>query len=215
MPGLSRELKIVVLGTGGVGKSALSLQFVQSVFVEKYDPTIEDSYRKVVEVPGDWVGGQATSVALEIMDTAGTEQFTAMRDLYMRSGDAFLLVYAVNSLASLDALTPLYEQLGRIHPDAPILLVGNKCDLETEREVSRGTAKQLGERWGVGTMESSARKDLNVTDTFMRLVEVALKEEDLTNGRRGETKKTKKPSKREQIRQHGQDGHKSRKCIIQ
>lgn len=47
-----REYKLVVLGSGGVGKSALTVQFVQGIFVEKYDPTIEDSYRKQVEVDG-------------------------------------------------------------------------------------------------------------------------------------------------------------------
>ena len=43
-----QEYKLVVLGTGGVGKSALTVQFVQNIFVERYDPTIEDSYRKQV-----------------------------------------------------------------------------------------------------------------------------------------------------------------------
>lgn len=59
-----REYKLVVLGSGGVGKSALTVQFVQSIFVEKYDPTIEDSYRKQVEVDGQ-------QCMLEILDTAG------------------------------------------------------------------------------------------------------------------------------------------------
>lgn len=74
-----REYKLVVLGSGGVGKSALTVQFVQGIFVEKYDPTIEDSYRKQVEVDN-------SQCMLEILDTAGTEQFTAMRDLYMKNG---------------------------------------------------------------------------------------------------------------------------------
>lgn len=60
-----REYKIVVLGSGGVGKSALTVQFVQGIFVEKYDPTIEDSYRKQMEVDGQ-------QCMLEILDTAGT-----------------------------------------------------------------------------------------------------------------------------------------------
>ncbi|KXS98824.1 hypothetical protein AC578_2053 [Pseudocercospora eumusae] len=70
--GYQREYHIAVLGSGGVGKSCLTMQFVQGVFVERYDPTIEDSYRKHIDVDG-------RHVVLEIMDTAGTEQFTAMR----------------------------------------------------------------------------------------------------------------------------------------
>jgi small GTP-binding protein len=60
-----REFRIVVLGSGGVGKSALTVQFVQSLFVEKYDPTIEDSYKKTTQVDGEMC-------VLEILDTAGT-----------------------------------------------------------------------------------------------------------------------------------------------
>uniref|UniRef100_A0A8C9I051 Small monomeric GTPase n=1 Tax=Piliocolobus tephrosceles TaxID=591936 RepID=A0A8C9I051_9PRIM len=58
------EYKLVVLGSGGIGKSALMFQFVQGIFVEKYDPTIEDSYRKQVEV-------DCQQCMLKILDTAG------------------------------------------------------------------------------------------------------------------------------------------------
>ena len=60
-----KDYKIVVLGSGGVGKSALTVQFVQGIFVEKYDPTIEDCYRKQAEINGHLC-------MLEILDTAGT-----------------------------------------------------------------------------------------------------------------------------------------------
>lgn len=70
-----REYKIVVLGSGGVGKSALTVQFVQGIFVEKYDPTIEDSYRKQVEVDGQ-------QCMLEILDTAGTVSYS-VRYIYL------------------------------------------------------------------------------------------------------------------------------------
>lgn len=69
-----REYKIVVLGSGGVGKSALTVQFVQEIFVEKYDPTIEDSYRKQVEVDGQ-------QCMLEILDTAGTVSNTLFSNI--------------------------------------------------------------------------------------------------------------------------------------
>ncbi|MEM9692720.1 MAG: GTP-binding protein [Myxococcota bacterium] len=80
---------------------------MQSIFVEKYDPTIEDSYRKQVEVDGQ-------QCMLEILDTAGTEQFTAMRDLYMKNGQGFVLVYAITSIATFNDLTDLREQILRV-----------------------------------------------------------------------------------------------------
>lgn len=73
-----REYKIVVLGSGGVGKSALTVQFVQGIFVEKYDPTIEDSYRKQMEVDGQ-------QCMLEILDTAGTVSSQCSNYRYCRS----------------------------------------------------------------------------------------------------------------------------------
>jgi small GTP-binding protein len=63
-------MRLVLLGSGGVGKSCITIRYVQDSFVTEYDPTIEDSYRRQVEVDGQ-------QVMLEILDTAGTEQFTA------------------------------------------------------------------------------------------------------------------------------------------
>ncbi|XP_028841126.1 ras-related protein R-Ras isoform X2 [Denticeps clupeoides] len=82
--------KLVVVGGGGVGKSALTIQFIQSYFVSDYDPTIEDSYTKICNVDGK-------ETRLDILDTAGQEEFGAMREQYMRSGEGFLLVFALNN----------------------------------------------------------------------------------------------------------------------
>jgi small GTP-binding protein len=84
-----------------------TVQFVQSIFVEKYDPTIEDSYRKQVEVDGQ-------QCMLEILDTAGTEQFTAMRDLYMKNGQGFILVFSITSMVTMNDLYELREQILRV-----------------------------------------------------------------------------------------------------
>ncbi|KAJ3099167.1 Ras- protein Rap-1b [Phlyctochytrium planicorne] len=161
-----REYKLVVLGSGGVGKSALTVQFVQSIFVEKYDPTIEDSYRKQVEVDG-------TQCMLEILDTAGTEQFTAMRDLYMKNGQGFVLVYSITSQATFNDLVELRDQIHRVKDTdkVPLVLVGNKCDLEDDRVVSKEQGSQLANKWGNATfLETSARKKINVDEVFYDLV---------------------------------------------
>ncbi|KAG2219896.1 ras related protein 1b [Phascolomyces articulosus] len=161
-----REYKLVVLGSGGVGKSALTVQFVQSIFVEKYDPTIEDSYRKQVEVDGQ-------QCMLEILDTAGTEQFTAMRDLYMKSGQGFLLVFSITSMVTLTDLQELREQILRVKDsdNVPMVLVGNKCDLEEERMVSREQGMMLSQEWGGKPFyETSAMYKINVDEVFYDLV---------------------------------------------
>lgn len=97
---------MVVLGSGGVGKSALTVQFVTGTFIEKYDPTIEDFYRKEIEV-------DSSPSVLEILDTAGTEQFASMRDLYIKNGQGFILVYSLVNQQSFQvkALTTCYQYL--------------------------------------------------------------------------------------------------------
>jgi len=160
-----REYKLVVLGSGGVGKSALTVQFVQGIFVEKYDPTIEDSYRKQIEV-------DEQNCMLEILDTAGTEQFTAMRDLYMKNGQGFILVYSITAQSTFNDLTDIKDQILRVKdvPDVPMVLVGNKCDLEDERVVGKDQGQGLANDWRVRFMEASAKKKINVNQIFFDLV---------------------------------------------
>jgi Ras-related protein Rap-1A len=160
-----REYKLVVLGSGGVGKSALTVQFVQGIFVEKYDPTIEDSYRKVVEVDGQ-------QCMLEILDTAGTEQFTAMRDLYMKNGQGFLLVYSITAQSTFNDLQDLREQILRVKDmeEVPMILVGNKCDLEDERVVGKDQGQGLARQWNCTFLETSAKSKINVNEIFHDLV---------------------------------------------
>ncbi|KAK3828752.1 MAG: RAP1A, member of ras oncogene family [Benniella sp.] len=181
-----REYKLVVLGSGGVGKSALTVQFVQSVFVDRYDPTIEDSYRKQVEVDGH-------QCMLEILDTAGTEQFTAMRDLYMKNGQGFILVFSIIVSQTFDELAELHKQILRVKDTdtVPIVLVGNKCDLEGDRKVPRERGMLLSQRWG-GTpfYETSARTRINVDEVFYDLVRMINRQYPAKNDRsRGKSKK--------------------------
>ncbi|UJR20889.1 hypothetical protein I4U23_023998 [Adineta vaga] len=161
-----REYKLVVLGSGGVGKSALTVQFVQGIFVGKYDPTIEDCYSKEVEVDG-------VNCMLEILDTAGTEQFTAMRDLYMKNGQGFVLVYSIISQATFNDLVDIKDQIMRVKDigsDIPLVLVGNKCDLEDERAVGKHQGESLARSFGCTFLETSAKLEVNVNEIFFDLI---------------------------------------------
>jgi len=160
------EYRIVVVGAGGVGKSAVTVMFIQGTFLTKYDPTIEDSYMKVVEVDG-------VSCTLDIMDTAGQEEFGALRDQYMKTGHGFLIVYSITTQTSFEAVTKFRNSILRVQEDKadiPIVLVGNKKDLEEDREVSTEDGKALASKFGCDFLEASAKTNTNVNESFFLLV---------------------------------------------
>ncbi|EPQ54126.1 hypothetical protein GLOTRDRAFT_62641 [Gloeophyllum trabeum ATCC 11539] len=161
-----REFNAVVLGAGGVGKSALTVRFIRDVFVENYDPTIEEEYRRNVEVDGDLY-------SLEVLDTAGAEQFTALNEVYMKSGRGFILVFSLTQEASLREVDNLRQQIYRIkggNTNVPIVVVGTKMDLVNEREVQRDTIQDLATRWALPFYETSAKRNWHVTEVFEDLV---------------------------------------------
>lgn len=168
-----RDYKLVVLGAGGVGKSCLTVQFVQGVYLDTYDPTIEDSYRKAIEI-------DSKMFDLEILDTAGVAQFTAMRELYIKSGMGFLLVYSVTDRQSLQELMDLREQVLRIKDmnRVPMVLVGNKADLTEERVISVEEGIEVSSNWGkVPFYETSALLRSNVDEVFIDLVRQIIRNE--------------------------------------
>lgn len=133
--------------------------------MDEYDPTIEDSYRKQCVIDGE-------SALLDVLDTAGQEEYSAMREQYMRSGEGFILVYAINSRPSFEEIQTFYQQILRVKDCdyIPITLVGNKCDLDNEREISQNDGKDMAKRMNAKFMESSARYRINVEEAYYSLV---------------------------------------------
>jgi len=159
--------KLVVLGDGGVGKTALTIQLCLNHFVETYDPTIEDSYRKQVVI-------DQQSCMLEVLDTAGQEEYTALRDQWIRDGEGFVLVYSISSRASFARIEKFHHQIQRTmnasFGPAPVMLVGNKCDRVTEREVSTQEGSALAKQLNCEFVEASAKNCINVETAFFNVV---------------------------------------------
>ncbi|CAG2225306.1 HRAS [Mytilus edulis] len=181
------EYKLVVVGAGGVaggvGKSALTIQLIQNHFVEEYDPTIEDSYRKQVVIDGE-------TCLLDILDTAGQEEYSAMRDQYMRTGEGFLCVFAVNNTKSFEDINQYREQIKRVKDadEVPMVLVGNKVDLPT-RTVDAKQARPVADSYNIPYVETSAKTRQGVDDAFYTLVREIRKYKE----RKGPKKGKKKP----------------------
>lgn len=164
--------QLIVQGCGGVGKSALTIQFVQNKFESKYDPTIEDSYRKPFQVGNE-------HIMLEIIDTAGTEQFSAMRDLYMKNGHGFLLVFSLAAKSSFVELEKLRNEILQVKnkPDVPMILAANKCDLpKSEWEVAEAEVEKSTKEWKIPYLMTSAKTKHNVEQLFSLLSKQVLKD---------------------------------------
>jgi len=167
----SKGLKIVVLGAGAVGKSAITLRMVSNDFRKEYDPTIEDSYTVSLLVDGK-------AEILDILDTAGQEQFSSLLDHWIRDAEGFLLVYAINSFVSFEYAKKLFDKIQHNKEDTTInlILLGNKCDLpDNDRVVRYEDGKEYSSELQCNFFECSAKDNINVTEAFETLVRNARK----------------------------------------
>lgn len=129
--------KIVVMGGGKVGKTAIISQFLYNTFPMKYKRTVEEMHHAHFNVSG-------IHLTLDILDTSGSYEFPAMRELSIKSADAFVLVYNVNDSNTFLEIKALRTLILNTKGIVPIVVVGNKIDLmEAEREVSFDSNKMI------------------------------------------------------------------------
>lgn len=165
---MTDEYKAVIMGPGGVGKSAITLQLMQNRFVEGHDPTIEDSYQKYINVEGK-------PCRLDILDTAGQEEFKSMRSQYMRQGQGFILVYSITDANSFQKCREFYDEVQRAKggkDNVVLVLVGNKCDLKDDRQVSPDDGRKCAESEFQTPLffETSAKDNINIQEVFFQLI---------------------------------------------
>ncbi|KAJ3020043.1 hypothetical protein HKX48_001401 [Thoreauomyces humboldtii] len=169
--------KIIMVGSGGVGKSALTLQYMYGDFIEEYDPTKADSYRKKVLLPTSShstaaPGTASTECFIDILDTAGQEEYAAIRDNYYRSGEGFLCVFSIAEHESFAHTQEFRDQICRVLDDegVPFVLVGNKADLSGLRKVQQREGEEKAREWGCSYIETSAKTRQNVEEAYQMLM---------------------------------------------
>ncbi|KAF6023691.1 Ric [Bugula neritina] len=144
---------------------ALTMQFVASTFMETHDPTIEDAYRQQCIVDDE-------VAHLDILDTAGQREFTAMKEQYMRSGEGFVICYSVTDRRSFNEIKEYNRLIKRVRcqDNIPIILVGNKVDLYDHRQVSTAEGQALATQYGCPFFESSAARRQYVDEIFHQII---------------------------------------------
>lgn len=117
-----QKYSLVVLGDGSVGKSSIILRYQRNLFYTNWDPTIEDAYRKTVDIDG-------ITCSLEILDTAGQEQFNALRHQWIEGKDGYLFVYSMDNPESIKKILDYYDYYKSLGNNNPVIILGNKIDL--------------------------------------------------------------------------------------
>eukprot|EP00005_Dracoamoeba_jomungandri_P001496 CAMPEP_0174256754 /NCGR_PEP_ID=MMETSP0439-20130205/5957_1 /TAXON_ID=0 /ORGANISM="Stereomyxa ramosa, Strain Chinc5" /LENGTH=145 /DNA_ID=CAMNT_0015339509 /DNA_START=268 /DNA_END=705 /DNA_ORIENTATION=+ len=109
---------------------------------------------------------------LDILDTAGQEEYSAMRDQYMRTGQGFLMVYSITTRSTFDEISSFREQICRVKDEenVPLVLCGNKMDLEDQRVVATAEGAELANSFSCPFVETSAKKRVNVEEAFFKIV---------------------------------------------
>ncbi len=166
--------KYIIVGDSAVGKSCLLLRFVEQKFIPLHDVTVGVEFcNKTLQVPSK--DGSEKTIKVQIWDTAGQEQFRSITRSYYRGAAGALLVYDVTNRSSFEALEGwLKDMLAGVGMEASpngvsgmvIMLVGNKTDLEHKRKVSREEGEQFARDHGLLFIETSAKDNLNVSESF-------------------------------------------------
>ena len=162
------KIKITLIGKGIVGKTSLVYSYLGFSIPQEHDPTIEDTMNKFETIEG-------REVLLALIDTAGEEDYQNMLDKWIEEGDSFMLIYAINDKDSFRALDSKVQRIRKHTGKSPsLLVVGNKKDLENQREVTYEEAESFAKKIGAEYVETCAlnNDDLNVTNAFKKIATI-------------------------------------------
>ncbi|XP_035211914.1 ras-related protein Rap1-like [Stegodyphus dumicola] len=165
--GTNDHLKVVIMGDACVGKTAIVEQFLYERCPLHHKPTIEDMYYRKYDISG-------TSLTLNILDTSGSYQFTEMKKMAIRTSDAFILVYSIDNMETFNMVSDLRDlilEIRQVEERVPVVVVGNKIDLNSARAVPKDITESIVNiDWNYAFVESSAKENINILQIFKTML---------------------------------------------
>jgi len=159
--------KLLIIGNSSVGKTSFLFRYADDSFTSAFVSTVGIDFKVKTVFRND------KRVKLQIWDTAGQERYRTITTAYYRGAMGFILMYDITNEDSFNAVQDWITQIKNYSWDnAQIILVGNKCDMEDERAVVPDRGRQLAESLNVEFFETSAKDNINVRETFERLVDI-------------------------------------------
>ena len=164
---MEESCRICLLGDGGVGKSSLCVYFRARMFVEETDPTIDDTFIVLKEYDGQ-------RTIIEVLDAAGSDYFEPFRPHWVTQSDAIIIVYCITERDTFAKVSQILEQVVEVKGielnHIPVVIAGNKIDLEVGRQVSTSEGFKLSRKYQVPFFETTAKFGCNVDAIFCEVV---------------------------------------------
>ncbi|XP_076577835.1 ras-related protein Rab-19-like [Chaetodon auriga] len=157
--------KIILIGDSNVGKTCVVQNFKSGIFSEKQQNTIGVDFSvRTVDIEGK-------KVKMQVWDTAGQERFRTITQSYYRSAHGAIIAYDITRPSTFDSVTHWIKEVELYGASNVVLvLIGNKCDLEQERQVQFEEACNLANEKGLlAALETSAKESQNVEEAFMMM----------------------------------------------
>jgi len=159
-----KDIKVVLLGDSGVGKSSLVLRFVTDTFKPYSDSTIGASYMTKL------INFENKAYKYMIWDTAGQEKYHSLAPMYYRNTQIAIIVYDITQKQTFLTVKKWIKELQhKGPPDVLIAIVGNKQDLEDRRKVSYNQVKAYADEINAFFIETSAKKNININELFVNI----------------------------------------------
>ncbi|XP_004458883.2 ras-related protein Rab-3C isoform X2 [Dasypus novemcinctus] len=159
--------KLLIIGNSSVGKTSFLFRYADDSFTSAFVSTVGIDFKVKTVFKNE------KRIKLQIWDTAGQERYRTITTAYYRGAMGFILMYDITNEESFNAVQDWSTQIKTYSWDnAQVILVGNKCDMEDERVISTERGQHLGEQLGFEFFETSAKDNVNVKQTFERLVDI-------------------------------------------
>lgn len=168
-----REFKVVLLGEGCVGKTSIVLRYCQNIFNTAHITTLQATFLShKLNVNG-------TRVELNIWDTAGQERYHALGPIYYRNSNGAILVFDITDEDSFNRVKNWVKELQiMLGNDVPLVIVGNKMDMEKDRKVEDVEAAEYAKTVGAMYMKASAKQNKGIEEIFLELTKTMLSKDD-------------------------------------
>jgi len=161
--------KLLLIGDSGVGKTCILFRFSEDAFNTTFISTIGIDFKiKTIELRGK-------KIKLQIWDTAGQERFHTITTSYYRGAMGIMLVYDITNAKSFDNIAKWLRNIDEhANEDVERMILGNKCDMEDKRVISKERGDSIAREHGVRFLETSAKTNINVETAFIQLAESIL-----------------------------------------